>query len=110
MPVLWFTVWTLLVVGSLVGGFFLLRHVYRSGKALAAELGRASEVLGEAADKAQELAAALERLHPVTPVDLEDTEGPRRRLAEGRAASERRRRRRAARHEQVYARWRSFSR
>ena len=38
---LWFTVWTVLVLGTLAGAFFLLRDLYRKGKALTVELGRA---------------------------------------------------------------------
>lgn len=107
---LWFTVWTLLVVGTLVGAFFLLRRLYRSGRALVHELERASEVLGEVADRAEELAEAAARAHPVAPVDLEDPEPARQRLAVAHEARDRRRARRARRHEEVYARWRSFSR
>lgn len=105
---LWFSVWTLLVVGTLVGAFFLLRRLYRSGKALVVELGRASEVLAAVADRADELAATLGTTP--APVDLHDVESARARHALTRAATQARRAARAVRHEAAYRRWRAFSR
>lgn len=107
---LWFTVWTVLVVGTLVGAFFLLRHLYRSGRGLVTELGRASEVLSEVADRAEQLAAAAEQTRGPIPVDLTDPEPARARRAASAAATARRRAARADRHEQTYRRWRALSR
>lgn len=107
---LWFTVWTVLVVGTLVGAFFLLRKVYRSGRALVAELGGASDVLSEVADRAEQLAAAADRAGALAPVNLIDPEPARARRAESALATARRRAARAARHEQTYRRWRALSR
>lgn len=105
---LWFSVWTLLVVGTLVGAFFLLRRLYRSGRALAVELSRASEVLAHVAERAQELAEA--GTTTPAPVDLSDVEAARARHRLTRAAGEPRRAARALRHEAAYRRWRAFSR
>ncbi|MBX9247162.1 hypothetical protein ICW40_20425, partial [Actinotalea ferrariae] len=83
---LWFSVWTLLVVGTLVGAFFLLRRLYRSGKALVVELGRASDVLAQVAERAEQ----LEGLTTPAPVDLHDVGAARARRDAGRVGDERR--------------------
>lgn len=107
---LWFTVWTLLVVGTLVGAFLLLRRVYRQGRELLRELERAGEVLAQVTERAEELAAVAGARHPVAPVDLADAAPARARRGEALLATERRRAARAQRHESTYARWRAFSR
>lgn len=107
---LWFTVWTVLVVGSLVGAFFLLRHLYRSGKALAVELGHASDAMAEVADRTAELTEEAQARTVLAPVELSDPEPARRRRAETLAAKARRQEARAARHEETYRRWRALSR
>lgn len=107
---LWFTVWTVLVVGSLVGAFFLLRHLYRSGKTLAVELGRATDTMAAVADRTAELTAAFEARSVPAPVELSDPEPARRRRAETLAVKARRREARAVRHEETYRRWRALSR
>lgn len=106
---LWFWVWTLLIIGTLVGAFFLGRHVFRSGKALLAEVGRAGEQLGALGQRVSELEASAPQ-HPVRPVDLADRTAARRGWDEvGEVRAERRRRRRL-RYRRTYERWRSFSR
>lgn len=104
----WFSVWTLLVVGTLAGGFWLGRDLWRKGRALADELARATVVLERLAERQAEL-AALPPAHPVEPVDLTDPARAHERLADARVATQARRAARAARHEAVYARWWSFS-
>lgn len=106
---LWFSVWTLLVVGTLIGAFFLGRYVYRSGRLLLSEVGRASELLGELADKTDALAAAAPA-HPVRAVALGDHDEARRRWDEAGTARTARRDRRRRRYQATYERWRSFSR
>jgi hypothetical protein len=108
--VLWFTVWALLVVGTLVGAWFLGRRVYRSGKALAHELERAAEVLAQVSQRADELAAAAAERSVPAPVELVDPAPARARREVTAAVARRRRDARAARHERVYERWLSFSR
>ena len=107
---LWFTVWTVLVVGSLVGAFFLLRHLYRSGKALALEIGHASDAMAEVADRTAELTAAAEARAVPALVELSDPEPARGRRAETLAVKARRHEARAVRHEETYRRWRALSR
>lgn len=102
---LWFTVWTLLIVGSLVGAFFLLRSVYRSGRALLAELERAADLLTRLAERSSELAGTSP-----APVELMDPGPARARLDQARLARLRRRARRMQRHQVAYRRWQAFTR
>lgn len=105
---LWFSVWTVLVLATLAGAVVLGRRLYRSGKALLAELGRASDLLAQAADRAAELSAATQGA-PLAPVELADPGPARARREVTAAAGQRRRATRALRHEAVQQRWRSFS-
>ncbi|MBT0995153.1 hypothetical protein KIN34_12760 [Cellulomonas sp. DKR-3] len=63
---LWFLLWTVLVLGTLAGAFFLGRRLWRSTLALGRELGRASEVLAVLADRADELARLARENAPDT--------------------------------------------
>ncbi|MCU1431083.1 MAG: hypothetical protein JWP95_188, partial [Actinotalea sp.] len=99
MAVPWFAIWTVLVVATLVGAFVLLRRLYRSGKALVHEVGRAQGVVDELLARADDLAEAAEARAALAPVELRDAEPARERLAAAAAATERRRDARAARHE-----------
>jgi len=53
--VLWFAVWTVLVVGAAVVLGLVARSVFRKGVALVREMGEAAELLGEAAEQAERL-------------------------------------------------------
>ena len=95
---MWWAVWTTLIVGTLIGAFFLLRDVYRRGTALLGELGRATEVF-EALDPDREV--------PVTapaPADF-DLAVARERWAASREVTERRRARREERRRATRERW-----
>lgn len=107
---LWFVVWTVLVLASLAGAFLVFRRLYRSAKALLAELGRASDLLAELDRRTAELTDRARAAHPVTPVELADPEPARRRRAATRAAADRRRARRLARREETFGRWAALSR
>lgn len=104
---LWFTVWSLLVIGTLVGAFFLVREVYRSAKAFLVELERLTDVLDRIAERSEALTATATT---PAPVDLLDPEPARARLADARLATLRRRARKADRHAETYHRWQSFTR
>ncbi|WP_372595238.1 hypothetical protein [Actinotalea sp.] len=106
---LWFWVWTLLVVGTLVGAFFLGRRLYRSGRALVEEAGRAAELASVLSERVTEL-EAVEQQHPVRPVRIGDRDAARDRWVEAGEIRERRRERRRTRFRATYERWRSFSR
>lgn len=54
---LWFTVWTVLVLGALGGAFLLGRRLWRSLVALGEELTRASDVAAQVSERAAELEA-----------------------------------------------------
>ena len=107
---LWFTVWTVLVLGTLVGAFFLLRDLWRRGKALLAELERAGEVADRLAERAEELREEMAARSPLHPVVLDDPTPARERRAALAPLREARAARRAARHDAAYARWRALSR
>ena len=57
---LWFSVWTVLVLATLGGAFLLGRRLWRSAVALGRELGRAADVAAQLAERVDELQAAAE--------------------------------------------------
>jgi len=104
---LWFSVWAVLVVGTLVGAFFLGRRLWRSGVALATELARAAATAQQLADKVDELqrtAAARD----TGPTLLADVDTVRRHYDDVRAAARARRGERAARHRRTWASWGAY--
>ena len=103
---LWFTVWTLLVLGTCVGAFFLGRDLYRSARALAHELERAADLVAATAEAAE---ARVVVTQP-DPVDLVDPGPARLRMAEARLRRLARRLRRDERHARTYERWQAFVR
>jgi hypothetical protein len=109
VPVRWFTVWTVLVLATLAGAFWLGRDLWRKGRALLAELERAGQVVGELADRADALAAAA----AATPIQhdlLSDPDTHRERLAALHAARAARRAERRLRHAATFAGWRAYTR
>ncbi|WP_273654704.1 hypothetical protein [Cellulomonas fimi] len=106
---LWFSVWAVLVVGTLVGAFFLGRRLWRSGLELGRALAAAAETWGQLADRLAELQAlAAENRVDTGPTVL----APRGPLRERRAAlrEERvaRRAARAERHWRTRQSWRAY--
>lgn len=106
---LWFIVWTLLVLGALATFGLLLLDLWRRAKAFAHEAGRASDALGALQERVAELEETLPLTTPA-PVELQDPGPARDRRALAAVATERRRRARVLRHEAAYRRWRSYSR
>lgn len=105
---LWFSVWAVLVVGTLVGAWFLLRSLWRSARALMDELGRASQVLAELADKAEELRRVSDgQAEPIVPTPFADKAELQARLAHLREAREARKDARWERDEATRERWRA---
>lgn len=109
MRVLWFSVWTVLVLATLGGAFLLGRRLWRSGVALAKELGRAAEVAEQLAVRVDELQAAAAALRPDTgptvfaePAEMYD------RYAELRVAAAGRRVARQARREATRRAWKAY--
>lgn len=105
---LWFTVWAVLVLGTLVGAFFLLRRLYRSGRGLLDEIELATQTLALLAERVEELSASGAGTTPA-PVDLLDPEPARARLADARARRMLRRLRRSDRHALAFRRWEAFT-
>ncbi|ACQ80314.1 hypothetical protein Bcav_2059 [Beutenbergia cavernae DSM 12333] len=64
---LWFVVWTVLVLAALAALVLVGLRLWRSGKALLAELERASEL----AERLERRLAALEEAAPQLPVEAE---------------------------------------
>ena len=104
---LWFTFLSVLVVGTLVGAFFLGRNLYRAARDLLAELERMTDALDTLAERSEALAASATT---PAPVDLMDPEPVRARLVEARLARLRRRARKADRHAETYRSWQALSR
>lgn len=106
---MWFALWSVLVVGTLVGAFFLGRRLWRSLVALGRELARAGEVSAELADRAAELAdlAAQQRAStdPTLFADRDELRDAVRGLRRERAA---RREERARRHAETARGWRAY--
>lgn len=105
---LWFTVWTLIVLATLGGGFLLGRDLWRKNKALLAELRRAGAVAVSLTEHADRLAAAAEP--PATHDLLTDRAPHRARLVRLRDARAGRRELRRLRHERTVTGWRAYSR
>ncbi|MFF2266869.1 hypothetical protein ACFVTZ_01270 [Cellulosimicrobium cellulans] len=107
---MWFWVWTLLVVGTLVGAFFLARRLWRSVKGLGREMSRASQVAADMSARADELSRALEEAQPSTaPTLFDDPVVLQERVDLLRAERAERRVQRRRRDEQVWSRWRRFN-
>ena len=106
---LWFTVWTVLVLATLAGALWLGRDLWRKGKALLAELERAADVVGALADRADALTATAQAT-PISHDLLGDPDVHRERLAAVRARRGERRAARALRHAATFTRWRAYTR
>lgn len=106
---LWFSVWTFLVLATLGGAFFLGRDLWRKGKALLAEVGRAGDLAGAFATRTDELTAAAQVPAPTHDL-LSDRAVALARRDELRAERDARRVTRRARHDRTIAGWRAYSR
>lgn len=102
---MFFWLWTLLVVGTLVGAFFLGRRLWRSALGLGRELARAGEVADELARRVAELEEIAARDRPSTAPTLFDDPGPLRLRREELRAQRLARR---ARRVEVTRRWRAY--
>ena len=104
---LWSAVWTLLVVGTLVGAFWLGRDLWRTGAALLAELGRASESLERLAGTTTD---GVAQAVPIRAQVFDDRAVLHGRVSLLRREHQKRAARRADRHVATFARWRAYSR
>jgi hypothetical protein len=104
--VLWFAVWTTLVVATLVGAVLLGRWLWQRVKALMAQLKESSRVAEQLEAKVAELNELRGPDAPVVPTLIADD---RQRAAWHQVLEtnrERRRARRRERHSRTLARWR----
>lgn len=112
---IWWVVWLVLVLGTLVGAFFLGRDLWRRGRRLLAELERASQVLGELAEHASTLAEQAQEAERAAraareAVLLPEPSDARARWAELRADALVRRERRRARDRAIREGWKAYTR
>lgn len=107
---MWFWVWTLLVVGTLVGAAFLARDLWRRARALMAELSRAGDIAGRAAERIGEAAArASETASAPMPTLFDDMTVHYERVSVQRAARAERRGVRRTRHLATWQKWKHFN-
>lgn len=100
---LWFTIWTVLVLATLAGGFLLGRRLWHALVALGHELARAGEVADQLAARTAELeeeAAAQETIRPALGTDVQVL---RDRVEQLRAVRREQRRHRRDRHRATVA-------
>lgn len=106
---LWFSVWTVLVVGTLVGAFVLGRRLWRSGLALGRELARAGQTWEQLADRLAELQELAAQNRADTGPTVLSPRGPlRERRAQLREERAERRATRAERHWRTRQSWRAY--
>jgi hypothetical protein len=108
---MWFWVWTLLIVGSLVGAFFLARYLWRSAKGLMEELARASARIAESSDRLQELSdrARESATTHAGPSLFDDVTIHYQRVNAQRVARAGRKEARRARHVVTWQKWKHFN-
>lgn len=109
----WWLLWTVLVLATLTGAFFLGRDLWRKGRALVAELEHAAEVLGDLAEttgRLAEEARAAEHAALAAAEALPSRESARAQWAANRERIEERKDARRARDEETRRRWRALSR
>jgi biopolymer transport protein ExbB/TolQ len=102
----WVVVWVVLVLGTLVGAFFLGRDLWRRARALVRELERASQVLGELAEHASTLAEQAQEAERAARAAREAVLLPEPEQARARVRRERRR----ARDRAVRETWKAYTR
>ena len=104
---LWFSVWTVLVLATLGGAFLLGRNLWRSTVALAHELSRAADVAAQLAERVDELQAAAEQ-RETGPTLFADRAALRARRDALQEAAAGRRAEREQRHVATRLRWQAY--
>jgi hypothetical protein len=107
---MWFTIWSVLVVGTLVGAFFLGRDLWRKAKALLRQMSESSQVMDRFARRTDELTAAAAAAQPSTaPTLFDDPVVLHERVEDLRAERAERRVLRRTRNKVTWDRWRRFN-
>ena len=104
---LWFSVWTVLVLATLGGAFLLGRRLWRSAVTLGRELARAADVTAQLAERVDELQAAA-GTRDTGPTLFADRTALRARIDALREAAARRRADREQRHVATRLRWQAY--
>jgi len=103
---MWGWIWAGLVVGTLVGAFFLGRHLWRAGMRALREASRAGEALGSASDRIMASVAEAEAHRADTsPTMFDDPVVLRERVADQRRRRAERAAVRRARQEETWRGW-----
>ncbi|GAA1409521.1 hypothetical protein [Oerskovia paurometabola] len=107
---MWFTIWSVLVVGTLVGAFFLGRDLWRKARAMFAQMSESALVMDRFAQRTDETTAALAASAPSTaPTLFDDPVLLHERVEELRAQRAERRAGRRTRNKVTWDRWRRFN-
>lgn len=108
---MWFLIWTLLALGTLVGAFFLFRSLWRQFRALLREGGDSAERVGEIGATLQGRIDARIAQQPSTAATVgRDPELLRPRVAESRRVRAEHKEHRRRPRPDIYARWLSIYR
>ena len=103
---MWGWIWAGLVVGTLVGAFFVGRHLWRAGMRALREASRAGEALGSASDRmAAAVAEAEAHRADTSPTMFDDPVVLRERVADQRRLRAERAAVRRARQEATWSGW-----
>ncbi|AEE46084.1 hypothetical protein [Cellulomonas fimi] len=106
---LWFAVWTVIVLGTLAGAFVVARRLWRSGLAFVRQLATAAEMTGLLAQRVEELRAlAAQSAVPTGPTLFADRGPLRERRDALREERDARRAERALRHRATRLSWRAY--
>jgi len=106
---LWFIVWSVLVVGTLGVGFLLWRRVYRAAQATMVEVNRGTDVVAGLADQVDALRGGFEPFVVQPGLSHEPVEARARLMALRKERQLRKYRRRRV-HSGTYERWDAHSR
>ncbi|RXR24855.1 hypothetical protein EQW78_06980 [Oerskovia turbata] len=107
---MWFIVWSVLVVGTLVGAFFLGRDLWRKARALLSQMSESALVMDRFAQRTDEVTAALAASQASTaPTLFDDPVLLHERVEELRAQRAERRAQRRTRNQVTWDRWRRFN-
>lgn len=101
----WFAVWTVLVLGTLIGAVLLGRRLWRQGKALLAQLSETGRVMDQLQTRIEDLEAARGSEPTFTPSLLATEEQRERWRVVRQANRDARNARRAVRRGLTYRRW-----
>lgn len=102
----WFLLWFSLIAATIVGGYFLGRRLWRSGKALLEQLRESQQVLAQLQTRISELEALPRPVEPFQPAVWADADQQEQWRTLRRKHADDRRARRHNRRSATFRRWR----